>query len=52
LTLPVPTAEECDLAQSRLAELAKVRQQIANFRENLAVEQRQLWQMPYDGGDE
>ena len=56
LALPLPTAEECDRAETQLAALAKVREQITNHHRNLADGQRrlwaELWQMPEDSGDE
>ena len=54
--LPLPTAEEIDRAESQLADIGMVREQIDKHQQNLAEHQKklwtQLWHMPIDLGDE
>lgn len=56
LTLPVPTAGDCARAETALAEIACVREQIAEHQRNLVESRRQLWaqlwQIPEDFGDQ
>lgn len=56
LSLRVPSAEDSDRAQSQLAKIAAVREQIEDHQRNL-IELRNnlwanLWQMPTDVGDQ
>lgn len=50
--LPVPSAEDCAFAETRLADIAEVREQIKDHQSNLAERRRQLWahlwQIPED----
>lgn len=52
LTLPVPTAEECDDAEHQLQQIATVRKKIAEFSDSLhdakSALWHQLWHLPPD----
>lgn len=56
LTIPLPTAEECGLAEETLTEMAAVRERIDEHQQQLAELQERLWsrlwQMPINTGDE
>lgn len=43
LSLPVPSAEECALAETKLAAIAETREQITEHQRNLAESRSQLW---------
>jgi type I restriction-modification system DNA methylase subunit len=55
LALPIPTAEECARAESALADITVLREQIAQHQSNLAESRHllwsQLWQLPEDFGE-
>lgn len=55
LTIPVPTAEECAVAQEEMKQIAELREVIANHQSNLAERHQalwsQLWQVPVLSGD-
>jgi type I restriction-modification system DNA methylase subunit len=56
LALPIPSPDECDEAESALAEIATVRDRISHHQQTLAEQQRQLWaqlwHVPATLGDE